>query len=78
MFSWNCIDDLVSLSHDPQYQDVTIICQDGKLCVNSFLLATLFPGMRNTLHNSDEEVKIIMPEIFSEVIQKFFKLSGFK
>jgi len=38
--------DILELSQNPEYQDVTIICDNGRLNVNSFLLASVFPVLR--------------------------------
>ena len=40
---WTCVDDVLELSQNPKYQDVTIICFDGSYHVNPFLLASIFP-----------------------------------
>ena len=41
--SWTCVDDVLELSQNPKYQDVTIICFDGSYQVNTFLLTSIFP-----------------------------------
>jgi len=38
--------EILELSQNPEYQDVTIICDNGRFNVNSFLLASFFPVMR--------------------------------
>ena len=40
---WTCVDDVLELSQNPKYQDVTIICFDGSYQVNTFLLTSIFP-----------------------------------
>ena len=72
--TWRCLDEILELCQDPNFQDVTIICQNGKFSVNSFLLAAVFPVFRNLFDKSeDEEIKILMKETRIEQLQQFFK-----
>lgn len=60
---WTCVNDVLELSKSPKYQDVTIICEAGKLQINSFLLASVFPIVKDLLEPSSEEMFISLPEI---------------
>ena len=70
MYRWTCLDDLMNLCHQPHYQDVTIICKNGHLNVNSFLLASLFPVLRNILV---EDSKVIMKDTCLEELENLLK-----
>ena len=51
--SWTCVDDVLELSQNPKYQDVTIICFDGSYHVNPFLLASIFPIFKDRVVQSN-------------------------
>jgi len=68
---WECLNDVLELSQDPRYQDVTIIC-DGGLCkVNSFLLASIFPVIKILSDPSIEEMCISLPGVKSSDLKTF-------
>ena len=70
----NSILDVLKLSTCSLYQDVTLLCLDGRLKLNSFLLAAVFPIFRNVLvqvSQYEEEVIISLPCVVGEKIKKF-------
>jgi len=69
---WTCVNDVLELSKSPKYQDVTIICEAGKLQINSFLLASVFPIVKDLLEPSSEEMFISLPEIDCRNLFSFF------
>ena len=69
---WKCLEDVLELSQNPQYQDVTIICDGGKFHVNSFLLASIFPIIKGLLDPSTDEMCISLPDINYQELTEFF------
>ena len=70
----NLVHEVLKLSDSSLYQDVTLLCSDGKLKMSSFLLATVFPVFRDVLvkvSHFEEEVVISLPDIAGEKIKKF-------
>ena len=74
---------ILDLSRQGSCSDVTLICEDGRFQSNSFLLAAIFPVLRqilSNLQNLDEDVYISLPgvrvchfeEIFHALHQKKF------
>ena len=56
--------DVLSLASDQSHHDVTLVCQDGRLTANSFLLAAVFPLLRRALVSAsdlDEDRVISLP-----------------
>ena len=51
---WVCFEDVLELSQNPRFQDVTILCDGGKIHVNSFLLASIFPIVRHLFDATNE------------------------
>merc|ERR1712241_125707 len=77
---------ILDLSRQGSCSDVTLICEDGRFQSNSFLLAAIFPVLRqilSNLQNLDEDVHISLPgvkvshfeEIFQSLHQKKFTFS---
>ena len=64
--------DVLQLSQEIQYQDVTIICDGGKCQTNSFLLASIFPILKDIMEPSLEEKFISMPDISHKKLSEFF------
>ena len=69
-YQWNCLSDLLTLCQDACYQDVTIICQNGKINVNSFLLSAVFPVLRKSCGHENQI--IIVPDLNYETFEVFF------
>ena len=66
----------LDLSRQGCFNDVTIICGDGKFHSNSFLLATIFPVVRNIFHriqNYDENIIISLPDVNLSEFEHFFQ-----
>ena len=66
----------LDLSRQGCFNDVTIICGDGKFHSNSFLLATIFPVVRNIFHriqNYDENIFISLPDVNLSEFEHFFQ-----
>ena len=59
------LEEIMKLSMEGRWNDVTIICEDGKIQSNSFLLASMFPVIREILNNftNEEDIFISMPDI---------------
>ena len=69
------IEDVLALSKDEQYQDVTIICQKGTIQSNSVLLAAIFPMFREVLasfNESDSDLVISLPDTEVTELEAFF------
>ena len=69
MFTWTGLDDILELCKQPQNQDVTIICQNGKLNVNNFLLSAMFPVLGSC---KVKETVVIIPDSYIKDIEHFF------
>ena len=69
------LEEIMKLSMEGRWNDVTIICQDGKIQSNSFLLASLFPVFRDifSYFESEEDIFISMPDISIIEIDLFLK-----
>ena len=70
------IDEIVHLSQEKKYQDVKIICGNGTLVSNSFLLAAIFPIFRTVFSSSaqnDEPTVISMPDMNVIHMKTFLK-----
>ena len=67
--------EIMKLSMEGRWNDVTIICKDGKIQSNSFLLASIFPVIREIFKNStnEEDIFISMPDICINDMDMFFK-----
>ena len=69
--------DVLQLSDCSLYQDVTLICSDGSLKLNSFLLAAVFPLFRDILgevSHYEEEMVISLPDVVSREIKHFLEV----
>ena len=51
MSNWTCVEDILRLAQHPQYQDVTIVCKNGKISFNSIVLASMSPLVKNAFSN---------------------------
>ena len=71
----NSVLDVLKLSSSSFYQDVTLLCSDGSLKLNSFLLAAVFPLFRNILSDvahHEKEILIYLPDVVQSEIKKLF------
>ena len=68
----NCFSDVLEFSQELQYQDVTIICDGGKCHINSFLLASIFPIVKNIPISSLEDMIISLPDVKHKKLTEFF------
>lgn len=68
---YNFVATVLELSQEHQYQDVTILCDGGKCQTNSFLLASLFPIVKNIVEPSHEEKFISFPDIDHQELSDF-------
>ena len=61
--SWTCVEDILKLAQDPQYQDVTLVCNNGNIAFNSLILASMSPVIRKALseipYNDTDEMSSI-------------------
>jgi len=65
MFQWNVVSDILELAKKKtQYQDVILVCKNGKMTFNSLVLSSLSPVFQNALcslsNNDLEEMITIM------------------
>ena len=60
---WSCVTNVLQLSQNPNFQDVTLICSGGNIMANSFLLASLFPFFKKLLKFTDEPFFISLPNV---------------
>ena len=73
-FQKHLVHQVLQLSDCSLYQDVTLICSDGSLKLNSFLLAAVFPLFKKILvkvAQNEEEVVISLPDVIGEQIKQF-------
>ena len=73
-FQKHLVHQVLQLSECSLYQDVTLICSDGNLKLNSFILAAVFPLFRDILvkiEQYEEEVVISLPNVVGEKIKQF-------
>ena len=55
------------------YQDATLLCSDGSLMLSKFLLASIFPMMREILKTQgQEEVVMSLPDASTDEFKTFF------
>ena len=69
------LEEIMKLSIEGRWNDVTIICEDGKIQSNSFLLTSMFPVIREIFNNftNEEDFFISMPDISINDMDMFFK-----
>ena len=77
MSRWTCIEDILTLAQQPQYQDVTLVCNNGSITLNSVILASLSPVIRNAMNSlpirdPDEMISIIFYDVNIEEIRQLF------
>ena len=65
------LNDTFLLCQHSQYQDVTIVCKNGKISVNSFLFAAIFPEIRNLAEIQVLET-IFLPDIPRQDLENLF------
>ena len=65
--------DIVDMISAGNCMDATIICQNGRLKQNSFLLSVLFPMFRNSLENHYQDLVISMPDMDVQDLEMFFQ-----
>ena len=73
---YNIIEDILDLSKDKLYQDVSIICQNGTFQSNSFTLAAMFPVLKVVLASfaeSDSDLVISIPDMDVTDLELFFE-----
>ena len=76
MFCWNVVGDILELAQHHQYQDVTLVCNDGKMTCNSIVLALSFPTIRKALNSLpytdlDENMTIMCLDVDLEDLKQF-------
>ena len=66
----------IMISSGGDFNDVTIICVDGLMKSNSFLLAAIFPLLRNmfnySLQSNEEDIFITLPDVELLELTEFF------
>ena len=77
MSRWTCVEDILTLAQQPQYQDVTLVCNNGSITLNSVILASLSPVIRNAMNSlpirdPDELISIICYDVNIEEIRQLF------
>ena len=65
---------MLSLSQEPNYQDVQILCENGVFETNSFVLASIFPLFKDLLKtaNHEEPFVISMPDMDKDLMKQLF------
>ena len=74
--NFDIITQTLDLLKDGGFNDVTIICRNGKFTSNSVLLAAMSKVIRNTLQDmqfGDEDMMISIPDIDSTELEQFFE-----
>ena len=74
-FQHQFVGDVVSLASQECHQDITLLCQDGQVRANSFLLAAVFPLVRRamvTVSHLEEDRVISLPGFQMEDFTRFF------
>jgi len=72
-FKWTCLGDVLELSQNPIYQDVTFICEGGKYHASSFLMASIIPFVKDIMEPSSEEMFISLPDVSFDQLNNFFE-----
>ena len=75
-FQHQFVGEVVSLASEECHQDVTLLCQDGQVRANSFLLATVFPLVRRalmTVSHLEEDMVISLPGFQQNDFTTFLK-----
>ena len=74
-FQHQFVGDVVSLASQECHQDVTLLCQDGQVRANSFLLAAVFPLVRRamvTVSHLEEDRVLSLPGFQMKDFTAFF------
>ena len=55
----------INLSREGRFDDVTIICGDGRFNANSFLLSAIFPALRSIFQSlsTEEDIFLSLPDV---------------
>ena len=79
---WTCINDVIKLSEETKFQDISVICRDGLVRANKIILASLFPPLCNIFSSisfKEEVDTVIFPEVKSEdlrqLLVQFYELN---
>ena len=67
-----CLENVLELSQNPVYQDVTLICDGGIYHVNSILITSMFPVFGQLLDSNNDEFIISVPDIEYHQISNLF------
>ena len=68
------VEDVLILSNNEYYQNVQIICKNGIIHSNSFVLAAIFPKFENILRDEDEQLQVVViPEMDVSELKIFFQ-----
>jgi len=86
--NWTCIEEMLILAKDPKYQDATLVCSNGNISVNSVILASMSPVIRDVLtripNNDTEEIITIichdvdivgMRQLFNSILNQLEEIS---
>merc|ERR1712079_760130 len=59
------LQETINLSRQGRFEDVTIICGDGRFNANSFLLSAIFPALRNIFQSlsSEDDIFLSLPDV---------------
>ena len=70
------VDQVLSMSQKECHDDVTIVCANGILQFNSFVLAAMFPVLRGILETPvqyDDKAVIMIPDLAVDVLETFLQ-----
>merc|ERR1712079_198439 len=59
------LQETINLSRQGRFDDVTIICGDGRFKANSFLLSAIFPALRSIFQSlsTEEDIFLSLPDV---------------
>ena len=70
------VDQVLSMSQKGCHDDVTIVCANGILKFNSFVLAAMFPVLRGILETPvqyDDKAVLMIPDLAVDVLETFLQ-----
>ena len=79
---WTCVTDVFKLSEETNFQDVSVVCQDGLVTSNKIILSSLFPPLYNifsSISDQEEVDTIIFPDVKSkdlrQLLDQFYEVN---
>ena len=76
---WTCVNDVIELSEETVFQDISVVCQDGLVRSSKIILSSLFPALISifsSMSDPQEVDTIIFPDAKSndlrQLLEQFF------